>query len=538
MKCNDNLARKLYWLILLIFFSFLGLKILTAWSWDYDSYGAIASHIELDNPIFYKKYNEMLIGIGVSEYFSKFIVDYILPVVIVPVRWTYALGISPIYSIVRVLEVDWPLMRDIILFIHAAISIVAIHLISKSFSEIKLRLGVALIIISFILLSDVYSYWILTFTSYSFHLLCFGLLLTSESDSNHHDVVFSFKAFSRSIVQILNYQYFLILAIIGVVYFIQNKLDFFKKGLYKSWIIPFFIGVFSVGFIVFRGMVFDLHQDPMWRVGTYDSYFINISEQSIANSIGFFVSRFYDILTYFFVNIDNFSYYSVDRFSTLSYLYIVVTLFFLFLFIFLWMRVLAVKKYTIVILSSIVAPLLLYLFLIQPMTPTRHSLVLYMPLVFFVTVPMYLKLSEKYQQYTIYILFLLFTVALYLSVSKITYNKNELNSNLISNLMHKHKVERLVLHPCDLNPIFYNNIRKKYSPLYRCGNTILGKISEGSDTIAVYSEKEINSKRALEIVKDYSSVKWISDNGKSYLCVDNSRKSKCKFYILTKSEVN
>src|SRR5882724_9635855 len=71
--------------------------------WGYDEFGAVISHLELDDPVFLSEYRHYAQAIGLhSEAAQWFFLHAVLPIAVVPIRWTYALGISPWLGLARV----------------------------------------------------------------------------------------------------------------------------------------------------------------------------------------------------------------------------------------------------------------------------------------------------------------------------------------------------------------------------------------------------------------------------------------------------
>ena len=70
--------------------------------WGYDEYASVITHLELNDQRFLNIY---------SNYFhpvlNNFFINIFLSIFVVPLRWTYALGISPLYGIIRFIDLDW-----------------------------------------------------------------------------------------------------------------------------------------------------------------------------------------------------------------------------------------------------------------------------------------------------------------------------------------------------------------------------------------------------------------------------------------------
>ena len=123
-------------LILLIILNILFLSIFSN-HWGYDEFGAVSSHLELSNLIFKDEYKAYLKNIGISnEFIIKVIIDYFLPIIIVPLRWTYAIGISPWLGISNYINIDWPYLRPILMLPYVFLTYIGLSLIKKTLIEI------------------------------------------------------------------------------------------------------------------------------------------------------------------------------------------------------------------------------------------------------------------------------------------------------------------------------------------------------------------------------------------------------------------
>ena len=119
---------------IIIFFtanSFLG--------WGYDEYGAVVSHLELDDQRFIDEYIKIIASLGFSDAFVSIFILPIISIFIVPIRWTYGLGLSPIYSIIRFDIFSWSSVKLILIFAHTALACIGIKLLITSIKDTKTR---------------------------------------------------------------------------------------------------------------------------------------------------------------------------------------------------------------------------------------------------------------------------------------------------------------------------------------------------------------------------------------------------------------
>ena len=207
--------------------------------WGYDEFGVLLTQIELNNKHYIEFYTSFLNQLFHDKFITKIILES-LPLFITPLRWTYAIGISPIYSLIYFYPLDWETASKFFLLIHIFITGIGLLLIAKNIGHEEKNYGILLILVSLILLSKNFNYWVLTLTHYSFNLICFGILAAIYANNNYSSSskVFSVKSFSLLGVSMLNYFYVPILVTIAVLEIINLRLKFFYNGNYKSWILP------------------------------------------------------------------------------------------------------------------------------------------------------------------------------------------------------------------------------------------------------------------------------------------------------------
>ena len=73
------------------FFVYFLFITLTNYGWGYDEYGAVITHLELDDPRFLEEYKVRLVNFGFNDWFIRHLCIPLLSLIIVPLRWTYAL---------------------------------------------------------------------------------------------------------------------------------------------------------------------------------------------------------------------------------------------------------------------------------------------------------------------------------------------------------------------------------------------------------------------------------------------------------------
>lgn len=471
--------------------------------WDYDAYGSVISHIELDDQRFKIRYIEYLTNIGMSETLSDFIYRFIFPVFIVPIRWTYALGISPVYGLARFVSIDWPELRFIFLFAHVAISTFGLIILYKSIKR-HYKDHVLFLFVTFLFFSPAYIYWTLSLSPYSFHLFCVALLIRYQSDQIAESGLFSSRALARSVVQFFNYQYVPVVFLLGFFDFLKTPYRFFSERKFKEWILPGLTAMFSVLFIYLRFKITGKHSSPNLSVLSFndpDKYSIWANSSNLIDGVYFFLSRYSDILTYFF---DSNDYYLVlsSHYGENGLIFLVVLLIFLLCSIFYKSGNEILKVCAVVFISSSI----LYILDIYPFMPSRHSLILFVPFAIVASIYLGGVIGNRYFWPFVSVILLFFST-LYIfnvyTVSASPLDIGRLHRELLDN-----EVDRIVLVPCNQEPLFYSKVIKSYQPLYACGSEVIDKINQEDTKIAVYSKSDISVNDARENIAPFLYESW------------------------------
>jgi hypothetical protein len=507
----------------LITFFFLTLSYFTTIPpiWDYDAYGSIITHIELDDVRFENIYISYLLNIGFSEGLANLIFDYLFPIFIIPIRWTYALGISPLYGISRFLDLDWSALRLIFLSIHIAIATLGLKFIFDSLKKYYENY-IFIYIISFIFLSPAFIYWTLSLTPYSFHLFCFGLLIKHEFIKLNKSKFISKKSLTRSFVQILNYQYIPIVFVLGLYDFFKHPKNFFINKKIKNWILPGLTSLFSLIFLFLRSKISGKHSSPNLSILNelgVDKYNIWQNSNGFFDGIHFFLSRYLDLFLYYF-NYDEYYLLLSTQYGNFSSIFI-----FIFLLIFFYNLFKKRNKIIIICFLILGTSTVFYLLNIYPFMPSRHSLVLFLP--FTILFSIFINNIISHKPFLRYFSFVLFIFSLIFIFKNFTISTNQLNIKSLISVLEINKIDRIVLIPCNQEPLFYNNQIKPYKPLYKCGPQIIEKINPESLKIAVYSKNDLSKKNALknisyflnnnEDLEKFQFIKKINLDSLSYL---------------------
>lgn len=484
------------------------------YGWGYDEYGAVISHLELDDFRFLNVYKEKLIGIGFHEWIVSYLLMPTLSIVIVPLRWTYALGISPLYAIARFEMLSWDQIRMLITFFHVVTVGVGLRLIILSIFPGQKRMIFLISILSVALFSHPFIYWMGTFTSYSLHTLCFGLLILSESRKRNWDNnIVGKTSFARSIIILSNYQYLPILFVIGLHEVITKKIVFFMDKSYQNWIIPAIIGCVSIYVILMRLNFIGSELSPELNFDQATRYLIpyDADFDSTINSLQFFFSRIIDIGNYFFFTEGQAEYFRSETFTEISIVSASIIFLFLGLIAVICLRSenLRNSKFLHVFqlsMSVLAVQMLLYLFNIVPTSPTRHSLIMLWPFISTVAILVLTLAKNKKSEF-----FLLVGTLFLFSASAYSYylgfdnsQKKNISQKVTSCLITDH-VAPLVLEPCFLQPILQN---RTTNFIYSCGSFDVDKIPESAVKIGLLTTEEWTNDSAKELLSRYSNKAW------------------------------
>ncbi len=483
--------------------------------WGYDEYGAVVSHLELDDKRFIDEYVLILESIGFSK---LFISDYLLPIIsifIVPIRWTYALGLSPIYSIIRFDIFSWSLVKLILITIHAILACAGIKFLVTSIKNTIVRRNFLLLAVSFILFSNPFIYWLGTFTSYSYHIFCFGLLIYIElNKANWNSNYFGVLSISRATLVLFNYQYIPVLFCLGLIDIYKNKKDFFYLNLYKSWFLPAFFVCISVVFISVRLSLIGTDIDPELNFPKANNYLIPYGNDflSVISSIQFFTSRLWDIGTYFFSTTGFNEYFRLEQFSNINFYLSLISLAFLLMLLIFLSRLLKkdnkIDKIFKISVLIIFIQMTLYLFNILPMSPTRHSLIIFLPVTSILVISVILLSNYFNSSYLEYFSIVLLVVSIFTFILRIDNLEVKIISSTTNQCLVDEGIDKIILESCYFEPILDN---KNTSFIYSCGSFDNDHISNDVERVALLYKSDLSSSKKVSLLSRYSSNKWLTD---------------------------
>lgn len=497
-------------------------------SWGYDEFGVYISIIELENDKYIDKYAEYLSRVGLfSDQFIVFFCDFILPAFVVPIRWTYALGISPLYSLLIFDEVTWPFQKAVLLIPHFLTFVLGMYFIARSLSLSKDGAKIALVFVTFTMLSMNFSYWALTLTSYSYHVFCFGLLALVETRELYKPAkVAGQRSLGRSIVMLFNYQYIPIIVFIGAFDLCRDPKKFITTCRYREWTLPAIVAIISLAFVGYRGLVLGKHAAPVLSSLDAQSalrYDVGANASDIFEALAFFASRIYDIGSYYFIG-SEIGILRSNQFTSLNGLETIV-FYAVSLFLVLALYKSEVKtELKAVLLKIFFCYFALYVLGVVPFTPSRHALVLFLPTVLCLSIVTIWSLKHIFGSVPHSFLLLLLFISF--SFNQISYRPESSRMVIDSFIaeLESNGVDQLVLAPCELEPMHHFRVREHYNPVYRCGSEIVNKISDSSNVLAFFSRKKLTDSDILVEIARYGKEQWIkaAEIDGSSICLGSS----------------
>jgi hypothetical protein len=466
--------------------------------WGYDEYVSVISHLELEDQRFLNIYDEYF-----PSLFPRYISDIILTIFIIPIRWTYAIGISPIYSISRVFDIEWTYLRLIFLAFHSFFSLIGLKLIYKVFHNNFESKFLLLIFTTLLFFSFPFLYWTSTLSSYSYHLFCFGMILFNETtDTSVGQKFLCKKSYRRSIIQLFNYQYIPIVFISGLYNLFKYKKTFFTTKKYKEWILPGIISIITLFFLILRSILTNKHSNPTdSALANKDKFDIWSNTSGFFDLIEFFMSRIYDITAYFF-QIENYHMLLSNRFTALNLFWAIVLLLIFAVFL---IFLLSVKSKVVNFLLLIITTnIIFYFFGIYPFTPSRHSLISFLPFISLVSILIYLSLKNiKIKLIYTTIALILFVFSLFNLNKSYNIESFPLKKEFLLSTLSSYSVDRLVLVPCDQEPLFFMRDINKYKPLYKCGPKVIEVLNKGFYRFGVYSKNKVSYDSVVNAIKPF-----------------------------------
>lgn len=487
----------------------IGILLLTInYHWGYDEFGTVVTYLELDDEVFINVYKDFLYSKGLDDgYLLDFLIEVFLPIFIVPLRWTYAIGISPLLGISRIIELDWTQLRIVLFTPFAILASVGLYLIHKSLLKLQLDKNILLLFLLFLLSSPSFVHWSFTLSSYSYHIFCFGLIFYIEAHKDELPVVvFGKLSVLRSLPMLFNYQYIPIIAIFGVFDVFTKTSALGRKIL--AWIVPGAVALSSVVFLYMRAEFIGKHKNPaLSMIDPEEAIRYNFLENisSFSEGLSFLFSRIYDIFEYFYSM--NQSLHVSSSYSNHHYLFGLFGLVLASL-IFIYIKKINSNLYSFLAVY-IFAHMLMYLLGVLPMMPSRHSLILLPPFALVFAVIVNEVLFKKVSNNKFYFSIVLIWFATIFGNYMLSNNVKQMSMKKVDIILTAYKVNDLIMSPCDIEPVLHLEIRKKYNMLYKCGPRVMRRLSDSANQIGFYSHNGATLSDVRNNIKDYSAARWI-----------------------------
>jgi hypothetical protein len=479
--------------------------------WGYDEFGALITHLELDDKRVLEVYMHYASSIIGAENISKSLLSLILTLIVVPLRWTYSIGISPLYGFIRIVDIDWHNLRVIFLSIQIIINAISFYFLLKNIRNLTCGRQVQLLIFILFALSPTYLYWTNTLSSYAFHLPAFMLLLSYFYGRHSGEYkVLNKHSISAGLAQLLNYQYIFVFLAIGFYDFITNSSASWKSRI-RIIIFPTIIALLSLSFLYARSLMLGIHKTPNMSLLTevdVTKYSMFGNNNTFTEKINFAIARFFDVVFYFF---DYENYYKLlsNRYSQDASIFVLIIILSITVVIYLITkkaepideRARPIIKLCVGIL---IVQFLMYLTSIYPFMPSRHALIIFIPIVINIALLITwitdyyfaIVIKEKY----IYLV----TIIVFISVlqcERVSSSPLDIDKLIVE--LDKRGVDRLILAPCDLEPALNIPKLSRYGMLYRCGSYKFDRLNSSDYVIAVYSSKSMTNDDASAVVRDY-----------------------------------
>ena len=287
------------------------------------------------------------------------------------------------------------------------------------------------------------------------------------------------------------------------------------------WILPTILSLLSVAFLILRGFISGKHINPTSSPVSetlLPQYDLSRYSDNIVSLTIYLVNRFYDFVYYFIISSDKINYYATDQFSNFSgFGFLGFSLLAILILTAFWKHI--DKKCLItatVILISLFIP---YLLTLQPMTPTRHSLVLFLPISLIASLILS-KILKKFllSSFDFKIQYVILMFVSFYALGFNSYRAPTLNIPEFIEKSEELRIDELVLAPCHIRAMLYPRLRDTHGVLYRCGPRVIEKLKNATNRVAVLSEIPMVSKKAMDIIKDFSNEAWVPTRTIGTLC--------------------
>ncbi|MFT4667506.1 MAG: hypothetical protein ACI9XB_004478 [Gammaproteobacteria bacterium] len=366
------------------------------------------------------------------------------------------------------------------------------------------------------LLSSSFVYWSGTFTSYSYHLLCFGLLASEYVHKNiDRNSYFGGSSIMRTLIILLNYQYIVVLVCLGSGELLSKRGRFFREGFYKGWILPAIVTSLSIVAIFVRLHFSGADTAPTLNYPEAQAHTLahDGSIDGIANLFQIFSSRLLEITQYYFSGSGR-AYFILSGSEDLSIWASAMMLFFLFIGAYILNHATRCNliahrllKLCFILLGS---QCLIYIFGILPMSATRHSLIIFLPSVVVFSLAIYVIYIRVFGPKLwlqriglVGFLVVIFYSGNHFSKTPIgTESGNQVNCLVVSS------IDTFVLDSCFLEPLLQNKLNRSAKFFYSCGPYVIDKIDGDTKTVAYLSRDIMEPGSGIRELAKYSDLSW------------------------------
>jgi hypothetical protein len=508
MKWPLNLPRATVLLAALVMATLFALSCVHV-RFGYDEAGPVISHLELDDPAFIAEYVQPATAHGVPARLAQpLLVDLVLPVFVVPIRWTYALGISPWLGVVRLLPLDWTWLRPLLTLPYLLLAGAGLLLGLKSIADRTTGATPSLVFLALLACSTQMFWWTTSLSSYSHHLLCFGMLMHAAlAPTPARDRWLGQRAVLRALAPVFNYQYVPVVMVMGAVEFLRGPRAFFAERRYRGWVLPALSCIASAAFLVVRSRLSGKHDHPTTSTLTPEQihlYSLPQQATSVAATLQAVASRYIDIVHSFFA--------PVRELTVLAPWAAVAVLLAAALAVWIIARV-CDRDLLAAVCAMLLGSIVLHVAGLLPVSPTRHQLVMFLPTCvlggLLADALLGLPQAVRIRMHVLPALAAAVCVlGLAWQLKPVFEPPSGMPVQAMRDTLASEHVERLVLSDCELEPVLYPDLRRDYAPLYRCGPNVVHRLPDGVRRVALWSSRPLNLPYARRQLAAYSPLTW------------------------------
>jgi hypothetical protein len=409
-----------------------------------------------------------------------------LPYIVVPIRWTYAIGFYPIIALF-INDTD----SISILKFKGIVGFAVLSIFGFIFFSYLLLKRFDIGLCSYIFISSVicfgleYIHYARSATPYALIILGFSIQLYSitnikhfffsSSNTNRKNQYLNFFLFGLPVV--FNHQFIItypFLLIFTGYFFYAKKVNL--KQIFFYLTLPSLIFLGDVLFLYVRSKMLNLHTNPGLNVSSNGLH----GEYIFGN-----MSSIFDKISYFIKNGALFTFYSITGFYKTEYerlAYLISFLFYSFfgciLFFLFKYKKNDLNRYSLTLsLNQKILALYIsinfcvFFFLIISgklnLSPTRHSL--FFSVLFCLMIGLFVGHLSKMLSFLFYFSPIVLIFFIFLNNRDKEYEESGFSPDTIFEYAKKNDCKSIVLQQCWMYPLFSNELNKEFDLLYRCG---------------------------------------------------------------------